>query len=74
MASKASAPKYKLLTLPEDELVCVACLEVGVEPWEHFNCGRLLCKKCFDKLEKDKPCPSCENQEPQFFRDDRSEY
>ena len=73
MATKALPPKYKFVSEPEDELICLICLEVAEEPWQHVDCGRLLCKKCLDKLGKDKPCPYCRKQQPQFFPDNRGE-
>ena len=40
---------------------------------EHADCGRLLCKKCLDKLGRKKPCPSCKKEKPQYFLDNRGE-
>ena len=74
MAAKALPPKYKLVSEPEDELICLICLEVAEEPWQHGECGRLFCKTCLDKLGKDKPCPNCKKEQPQYFSDTRSEF
>ena len=74
MATKALPPKYKFVSEPGDEFICLICLEVAEEPWQHVDCGRLLCKKCLDKLGKDKPCPYCRKQRPQFFPDNRGKF
>ena len=74
MATKHGLPpktKYKFLSEPDDELMCLICLEVAEDPWQHADCGRLLCKKCLDKLGKVKPCPYCRKNQPQFFSDNR---
>ena len=47
------------------------CLEVAEDPWQHGQCGRLLCKECLDRLGEDKPCPNCREENPQFFEDNR---
>ena len=72
MASNVTDSKYKFVSEPEDDLLCLVCLEVAEEPWQHADCGRLLCKKCLDTLGKDKPCPNCREEEPQYFNDSRS--
>ena len=72
MASNVCDSKYKFVSEPEDDLLCVICLEVAEEPWQHADCGRLFCKKCLDKLGKDKPCPNCRKEQPQYFNDSRS--
>ena len=46
------------------------CLEIAEEPWQLVDCGRLLCKKCLDKLKR-RPCPNCRKEKPQFFPDNR---
>ena len=64
--------KHNFVSEPEDDLVCLICLEVAEEPWQHGKCGRLLCKKCLEKLGNDKPCPNCREIRPQYFEDNRS--
>ena len=66
-----SVMKYKFISQPDAELMCVICLDVAEEPWQHAECGKLLCKKCLDQLGKDKPCPNCRREKPQFFPDIR---
>ena len=72
MATNTSDSRYNLLSEPEDDLICLICLEVAEEPWQHGECGRLLCKKCLDELGKDQPCPNCRKAKPQYFQDSRS--
>ena len=74
MASNVTDSKYKFVSEPEDDLLCLICLEVAEEPWQHADCGRLLCKKCLDKLGKNKPCPNCRKEQPQYFNDSRSKF
>ena len=66
--------KYNFIAEPDDALVCVICLEVAEDPRQHERCGRLLCKGCLEKYGKDKPCPNCRGQRPQYFQDNRSEF
>ena len=63
---------YCFVSKPGDALLCVVCQEVAEEPWQHGGCGRLLCKKCLEKLGKDKPCPNCKGKKPQYFEDNKS--
>ena len=76
MASNTSATsyKYQFVSEPDDELMCPICFEVAEEPWQHGECGRLFCEKCLDKLGKDKPCPNCRGEQPQYFKDGKSKY
>ena len=53
-------------------LVCVICLEIAEDPWQHGKCGRLLCKECLEKLGRNKPCPNCRMEQPQYFEDNKS--
>ena len=66
--------KYNFMTEPEDDLLCIICLEVAEEPWQHGECGRLLCKKCLNKLGRKKPCPNCREENPKYFTDSRSKF
>ena len=72
-SNRVTAFKYSFICPPEDELICVICLEVAEEPWQYGECGRLLCKMCLDKLGKKKPCPNCRKEKPQYFLDNRGE-
>ena len=78
MASNSLTPtgptKYKFLSPPEDEFICLICLEVAEDPWQHGECGRLLCEKCLDKLGRRKPCPNCRKRDPQYFLDNRGDH
>ena len=69
----ASNSGYQYVGEPGRGLECVICLEVAEDPWQHGQCGRLLCKECLDKLGKDTPCPNCREENPQFFQDNKSE-
>ena len=72
MASNITDSKYNYMTEPEDDLLCIICLELAEEPWQHGECGRLLCKKCLNKLGRKKPCPNCREENPKYFNDNRS--
>ena len=63
--------KYKFVSEPDDELMCLICLDITEEPWQHGKCGRLFCEKCLNKLGRNKPCLSCRGG-PQYFKDARS--
>ena len=63
--------KFSFVSEPDDSLKCLICLEVAEEPWEHDMCGRLFCKECLDRHGKDKPCPNCRAEQPQYFEDKR---
>lgn len=69
------SPVYKsvfVMTEPDDDLKCLTCLEVAVDPWQHGKCGRLFCRKCIDKYGGNKPCPNCRMDQPQYFEDNKS--
>ena len=57
---------------PDDALKCLICLAVARDPWQHGECGRLFCKKCLDEHGKDKPCPNCRMEQPQYLKDTKS--
>ena len=64
--------QYNFLAEPNNSLVCGICLEVAEEPRQHEKCGRLFCKKCLEKHGRQKPCPNCRREHPQYFEDNRS--
>jgi hypothetical protein len=64
--------KFSFIAEPESDLQCVICLEVATDPWQHNKCGRLLCRECLKKYGRDKPCPNCRGEQPQYFDDNRS--
>ena len=71
---EGSADKFNFLAKPDDALKCVICLEVAEEPWQHDMCGKLFCKECHEKQGKERPCPYCRTEQPQYFKDNKSEH
>ena len=68
----AAAHKFNFVSEPDDSLKCLVCSKVAdEEPWQHDKCGSLFCKKCLDKHGKDKRCPNCRAEQPQYFEDTR---
>ena len=67
-----STSKYDFVEEPGSALQCVICLDVAEDPRQHEKCGRLLCKECLEKYGRDKPCPNCRREQPQYFEDNRS--
>ena len=63
---------YQYVTEPDSSLVCVICLEVAEDPWQHGKCGKLFCEECMKKYGKYKACPNCRRGPPQYFEDTRS--
>ena len=56
-----------------DELLCMICLSVAREPWQHGNCGRLFCEKCLhENMKLDKRCPNCRENNAKCFKDGKS--
>ena len=70
--SEGAAVKYNFISEPDSALVCVICLEVAEEPWQHGKCGRLFCRQCLEELGRNKPCPNCRTVQPQYFEDNKS--
>ena len=66
--------KYNFVSKPDSALQCVICQEVAEEPWQHDECGRLLCKQCLEKYGRKKPCPNCKKMLPQYYEDNKSEF
>lgn len=66
---------YRFLVNPADDLKCLKCGQVAVEPWQHGRCGKLFCKGCLHQHGIDNPCPECRTFElkPKYFEDNRSE-
>lgn len=65
---------YTFLSEPDDSLRCLICLGVAVEPWQHSKCGRLFCKTCLDVYKRNRPCPNCREERPQYFEDNKSKF
>ena len=75
MASNSSSSlHYKFITEPDDDLLCMICNAVAKDPWQHGECGRLLCCKCLEEYDGNKPCPNCKMEQPQYFQDSRSKF
>ena len=74
MASNTSGGvyKYNYTVEPSSALQCLICLDIAEDPWQHNKCGRLLCKECLEKYGRDKPCPNCRKEQPQYFDDNKS--
>ena len=72
--TKSVVDKFMFVSEQDDALKCLICMEVAEEPRQHEKCGRLFCRKCLDRHEKDKPCPYCRAEQPQYFIDARSKY
>lgn len=62
---------YKFISEPSDDLKCLICLELAVDPWQHDKCGKLLCGQCIERHERSKSCP-CRESKPNYFKDSRS--
>ena len=71
MASNDNS-NYQFVSEPDDEFICVICLEVAREPFQHEECGKLLCKECLEEYGRDKPCPHCKTGS-QYYKDSKSE-
>jgi hypothetical protein len=62
---------YEFLIKPSEDLLCLKCRKVAVNPWQHGKCGRLFCKVCLDRDGgEDMPCPECNTTG--YFEDNRS--
>lgn len=63
---------YEFIAEPDDALTCRICLEVARDPWQHGECGMLFCEQCIKKYGRDKACPHCRMERPQYFKDNKS--
>ena len=67
MASKTAAPspEYKWVNTPPNELNCVICRDVAMDPYQHGSeegCGKIFCETCIMKHHNtSKKCPHCRN-------------
>ena len=61
--------KYHFIAEPDSALQCVICLDVAEDPRQHEECGRLLRTGCLEKYGRDKPCPNCRREQPQYIKD-----
>ena len=68
----ASKLEYQLISEPDDELKCVICLAVAREPFQHEECGKLICKECLEEYGRHQPCPHCRSGS-QYYKDNKSE-
>ena len=46
--------------------------DLSGEPFQHEECGKLLCKECLEEYGRDKPCPHCRTGS-QYYKDNKSE-
>lgn len=56
-----------------DSLKCMICLGFAMNPYQHEECGKLLCTDCKNKLKRCDPCPNCREARPKYFKDRKSE-
>ena len=63
---------YQFITELDDEHKCVICLGLAKDPFQHEECGKLLCKECLEEYGRDKPCPHCRT-DSQYYKDNKSE-
>lgn len=63
---------FCFLTEPDDALKCLICLGIAKKPRQHSKCGKLFCKDCIERYGKEKACPHCKREQPQYFGDTRS--
>ena len=71
---RSSEQKYKFVSEPDDELKCLICLEVAMDPMQHEACGKLFCKDCLESYGRTKPCPNCRIWWSHYYKDNRSKY
>jgi hypothetical protein len=64
--------RFSFRAEPDSGLQCVICLELPTDPWQHNKCGRLFCRECLKRYGRDKPCPNCRRNRPQYFDDNKS--
>ena len=69
---RSSGQKYKFVSEPDDELKCLICLEVAMDPMQHEECGKLFCRDCLESHGRTKPCPNCRTKDSQYYKDNRS--
>ena len=69
---RTSGQKYKFISEPDDDLKCLICLEVAMDPMQHEECGKLFCKDCLESHGRTNPCPNCRTKDSQYYKDNRS--
>ena len=72
--SSGNGIEYKFITEPDDELMCLICIEVARDPLQHEKCGKLFFKVCLEKYGRDKPCPNCKQEKSNYYTDRRSKH
>ena len=75
MAAKFSvSDKYSFVLEPEEEVRCLICLEVALDPLQHGKCRKVFCKDCIAGYGEDKPYPNCRMTQPLYFEDHSCEF
>jgi len=60
--------EYSFLSEIPDSLLCLVCLDVAKEAYQHEECGRVFCKSCYDRF-TDTRCPNCKISSGAYFAD-----
>ena len=61
--------------IENEDLVCLICQMVAINPMQSHCCGKIYCKNCIDKFTRPNPvpnCPTCRKTGVQFFEDKRA--
>ena len=59
--------RYDLVEEPSEDVTCPLCLDVTLDPLESGCCGKHFCRECTEKLGKSSDCPSCKEEDVNFF-------
>jgi hypothetical protein len=55
-----------------DELMCIICLDVALDPMQHEQCKKLLCEDCKKRYGVNRPCPNCRGEGAKFLPHEES--
>ena len=61
--------------IENEDLVCLICQMVAINPMQSHCCGKIYCQNCINKFKKRNPvpkCPTCRKAGVQFFEDKRA--
>lgn len=50
---------------------CQLCLKQAVDPSLHNDCGKGFCEACLEEYGREKPCPSCKGENPEYSKDEK---
>ena len=64
--------EYNFIAEPSDALKCLICHDPAQDAMQHDKCGKLFCQRCIERYGREKPCPHCRDEEPNYFEDNRS--